>query len=98
MDYLVNEPLPAASISEDNARGWEKETFKYEIIILRLIFYISNILGEKKRNKETRGERACERRKQALWLVDFFIDTVIEPGLDRLSCQMNSRDTPFDKN
>ena len=34
MDNLVNEPLPAASISKDNARGKEKETLKCEIIIL----------------------------------------------------------------
>ena len=56
MDNLVNEPLPAASISKDNVRGWEKETFKCEMVILWLIFYISNMLGEKKRNKQTRAE------------------------------------------
>ena len=95
MDYLVNEPLPAASISEDNARGWEKETFKYEIIILWLIFYISNMLGEK---KETRGERACERRKQALWLVDFFFLILwLDQGLT--GCHVNELSQhPIDKN
>ena len=51
MYNLVNEPLPAASISKDNVRGWEKETFKCEIIILWLIFYISNMLGEKKKKQ-----------------------------------------------
>ena len=62
-------------------------------IILWSIFYISNMLGEKEKTK-IRGERAREWHKQALWLVDFFFETVIGPGLDGLSCQMNSRNAP----
>ena len=94
MDNLVNEPLPAASISNDNARGWEKETFKFEIIILWLFFYISNMLGEKKRkNKQEVSARANDVNKHFDWLI-FFIESVIGPGLDRLSCQMNSRNAP----
>ena len=96
MYNLVNEPLPAASISKDNARGWEKETFKCEIIILWLIFYISNMLGEKKKkqtNKQEVSAGANDVNKHFDWLI-FFIETVIGPGLDRLSCQMNSHNAP----
>ena len=94
MDNLVNEPLPAASISKDNARGWEKETFKCEIIILWLFFYISNMLEEKKEtNKQEVSACANDVNKHFDWLI-FFIESVIGPGLDRLSCQMNSRNAP----
>ena len=81
MDNLVNEPLPAASISKDNARGWEKETFKCDIIILWLFFYISNMLGEKKRkNKQEVSARANDVNKHFDWLI-FLLKVWLDQGL-----------------
>ena len=61
------------------------------------------MLGEKKttttttnKNKQTKDVRARTNDANKLidWLNLFFTETVIGPGLDRLSCQMNSRNAP----
>ena len=44
------------------------------------MFYISNMLREKKQTK-ARGEPASERRKQALWLVNFLLKLWLDQGL-----------------
>ena len=51
------------------------------------------MLGEKEKQKREVSTRANDANKYIDWLI-FFIETVIGPGLDRLSCQMNSRKDP----
>ena len=46
-------------------------------------FFTSLTCWERKKNNNERWD-AREWSKQAHWLVDFFIETVIGPGLDRL--------------
>ena len=45
------------------------------------MFYISNMLGEKKNKAKARGEPSCEQRKQALWLVNFLVKLWLDQGL-----------------
>ena len=51
------------------------------------------MLGEKEKQKQEVSARANDANKHFDWLI-FFIETVIGPGLDRLSCQVNSRHVP----
>ena len=51
------------------------------------------MLGEKEKQKQEVSTRANEANKHIYWLI-FLIDAVIGPGLDTLSCQMNSRNGP----
>ena len=44
------------------------------------MFYISNMLGEKKKTK-ARSEPSWELRKQALWLVNFLVKLWLDQGL-----------------
>ena len=59
-------------------------------------FSISNMLGEEEKQKHVVSTRANDENKHIDWLIFFFviIETVIGPGLDRLSCQMNFRNAP----
>ena len=63
-----------------------------DFIILWLIFYISNML-ELEKEKQVVSAHANDANKLIAWL-NFFIETVIGPVLDRLSCQMNSSNAP----
>ena len=51
------------------------------------------MLGEKEKQKQELSARANDANKHIDWFI-FFIETVIGQGLDRLSCQMNSRNAP----
>ena len=54
------------------------------------------MLGEKEKQKQAAwavGAHANDVNKLIDWLI-FFLKTAIGPGLDRLSCQMNSRNPP----
>ena len=62
---------PLVNLMKDQATKLENICIP-AVVLSDIHQYISNMLGEKKRNKQTRGERTCERRKQALRLVDFF--------------------------
>ena len=59
-------------------------------------FFISNMLGEKEKQKQVVSARANDANKHIDWLIFFIIiiETVIGPGFDRLSCQKNSRNAP----
>ena len=58
-------------------------------------FSISNMLGEEEKQKHVVSARANDENKHIDWLIFFvIIETVIGPGLDRLSCQMNFRNAP----
>ena len=63
---------------------------------LLINFFISNMLGEKEKQKQVVSARANDANKHIDWLIFFIIiiETVIGPGLDRLSCQKNSRNAP----
>ena len=122
--YLVNKPLQAAGILEDNASCWEivrkiNICFEGKREILRtisqpgalssnipasrkgFIYFIilwlissSVTCWERKKSKSKRwGHVWMCKLKHIDWLI-FFIETVIRPGFDRLSCQMNYCNTP----
>ena len=59
-------------------------------------FFISNMLGEKEKQKQVVSARANDANKHIDWLIFFIIiiETVIGPKLGRLSCQKNSRNAP----
>ena len=60
-----------------------------------IIFFISKMLGGKEKQKQEVSARANDANKHIDWLIFFvIIETVIGPGLDRLSCQMNFRNAP----
>ena len=115
--YLVDKPLPAADISEDNACDGEivrrinicaslsqghyhlifqqaRKGFIY-LLILWLVFYIYNMLGEKE--KQVVSARANDANKLIDWLI-FLIETVIGPALDRLSFQNELSQRPTNQN
>ena len=50
--------------------------------------------GEKEKQKQLVGAHANDVNKLIDWLIFFFLETAIGPGLDRLLCQMNSRSPP----
>ena len=54
------------------------------------------MLGEKEKQKQEVSARANNANKHIDWLIFIIIiiETVIGPGLDRLSCQMNFRNAP----
>ena len=54
------------------------------------------MLGGKEKQKQEVSARANDANKHIDWLIFFIIiiETVIGPGLDRLSCQMNFRNAP----
>ena len=54
------------------------------------------MLGEKEKQKQVVSARANDANKHIDWLIFFIIiiETVIGPGLDRPSCQKNSRNAP----
>ena len=51
------------------------------------------MLGENEKQKQEVGAHANDANKHINWYT-FVIVTVIGLGLDRLSCQMNSRNAP----
>ena len=73
-----------------------RKGFIYFIILWLIVFYISNMLGEKEKQKQEVVARANDANKRIDWLI-FFIETVIWPGLDGLSRQMNTRNAPWIK-
>ena len=54
------------------------------------------MLGEKEKQQQEVSAPANDTNKPFDWLI-FFFETVIGPGLDGLSCQMNSRNAPYIK-
>ena len=52
------------------------------------------MLGEKEKQKQEMSAHANDAIKHIDWLIFSSIETVIGPGLHRLSCQMNSRNAP----
>ena len=56
---------------------------------LRQKSYISYMLGEKEKQNQEVSARANDANKHTDWLI--FFETVIGPGLERLSCEINSR-------
>ena len=53
----------------------------------------ANMFADKEKQKQEVSAHANDANKHIDWLI-FFIETMIGPGLDRLSCQMNSRNPP----